>query len=83
MVRIVCLDIGAIFTVGNAPNRIGFGEQAAGIQGKYVYGKVVRKNIMGDHLVFHAKAGGKRDLAGKLGDKQVQRIYYRQPCNPG
>ena len=83
MVRIVCLDIGTIFTVGAAPNRIGFREQTAGIKGKYIYGKVVRKNIMGDHLVLHAKAGRESDLAGKLGDKHVQSIYYRQPCNPG
>ena len=54
-----------ILAEGTAPGAVGFGKEAAGIQGKNFDIQVVIKNKMGNGLVFPAKAGAENDLAGK------------------
>ena len=64
-VGIIGLYPGAIFSVRGAPDGIGLGKKPAGVQGKDRYRQSCPENMIGDHLVFDAEAGGEGDFAWK------------------
>src|SRR6185437_9810483 len=72
-IRVVGLHVRTVFVVGGAPDGIGLGKEPTGVERKDGYRQSSRKDMMGDHLVLDAKAGGERYFPRKTGGELSKR----------
>src|SRR6185437_5486033 len=74
-VGIIGLHLRAVFFVGGAPDGIGLGKEPTGVERKDGYRQSSRKDMIGDHLVLDAKAGGEgyfpRKTTGELSKRRI------------
>ncbi len=62
--------------LGLLPERVGFGEQPAGIQSHDLDRQPLGKDMMGDQLIFDTEAGGEDDASIDRVHNRMQPIGY-------
>ena len=65
-VGVIGFNFCMVFFVRAAPDGIGLRKKTSRVEGENGDGQAGGKDIVGDHLVFHAETGGENDLAGIL-----------------